>query len=43
MAGGKAVVAFANATGAETFKLELTFQDFSPLTDEALRLALFGT
>ena len=42
MAGGKAVVAFANATGAETFKLELTFQDFSPLTDDALRLALTG-
>ncbi len=36
--GGKAVVNF----GVDAFKLELTFQEFSPATDEALRLALYG-
>ena len=42
LAGGKAVVAFAKE-GAETFKLELTFQDFTLATDAALQLALYGT
>ena len=42
MVDGKARVDFADATGFGTFRLELTFQDFSPATDDALRLALYG-
>ena len=41
---GKAVINFDKtpATSSSDFTLELSFQDFSPATDEALRLALYG-